>query len=230
MRIINLGSSSSGNAFILESESGRMLLECGFEYKKLLEKADYDLPKHCLLTHEHKDHSKAAEKYISWGNKLYTSPGTKEALKIDCETVEKLKPFEVEGFLIIPFDTEHDCADPLGYIIQDIKTKEALLFATDTYFIRYKFENITHILIECNFDREELSPDVDDKHLERVFESHMSLQDLVLMLRANDLSKVEEIYLCHMSNDNLDPEKARKAIIKTTGLPVYLCLKNGGIN
>lgn len=231
MKIINLGTSSSGNAFIVHGSTSRLLLECGFRYNLLLEKSGFDLPDNCLLTHEHGDHSKAVKKYIRQGGKVWTSQGTQEALGIETNTAKHNEYIEIDGFLVLPFNAEHDCAEPLGYLMQDLKTKEALLFATDTYFLRYKFpdEMLTHILIECNFDRETLSPDVNDLHLERVFESHMSLQDLKLMLKANDLSKVESIFLCHMSGDNLMPEKARKEIKALTGKPVYLCLKNGGL-
>jgi phosphoribosyl 1,2-cyclic phosphodiesterase len=83
-------------------------------------------------------------------------------------------------------------------------------------------------MIECNFDRETLSPAANDKHLERVIENHMSLQDLKLMLQANDLSSVEAIYLCHLSQENLDWHKAKKEIQEMTGLPVYLANTKGG--
>lgn len=231
MKITNLGTSSSGNSFIVQGSKSRLLLDCGFRHKLLLEKSGFDLPENCLMTHEHGDHSKGAKQYLRQGNKVWTSEGTQEALGIKTETVGHNQYVEIDGFLVLPFTTEHDCAEPLGYLVQDIETREALLFATDTYFLRYKFPDgvLTHILIECNFDRETLSPDVNDKHLERVFESHMSLQDLKLMLKANDLSRVEGIYLCHMSSDNLMPHKAKKEIQELTGKPVYLCLKNGGI-
>ena len=231
MRVINLGTSSSGNAFIVQGSTSRLLLECGFRYNLLLEKAEFDLPDHCLLTHEHKDHSKSVVKYIRQGGKVWTSEGTQEALGIKTNTAKHNEYIEINGFLVLPFNSEHDCVEPFGYLIQDMDTKEALLFVTDSCFLRYKFPAgvLTHILIECNFDRETLSPDVSDLHLERVFDSHMSLQDLKLMLKANDLSRVEAIYLCHMSSDNLIPTKAKREIKALTGKPVYLCNKNGGV-
>ena len=231
MKITNLGSSSSGNAFIVQGSKSRLLLECGFRYNMLLEKAEFDLPENCLLTHEHGDHSKSVKKYLRHGGKVWTSEGTQEALEIKTNTAKHNEYLEIDGFLVLPFNSEHDCAEPFGYLIQDIETKEALLFVTDSYFLRYKFPDgvLTHILIECNFDRETLSDTVNDLHLERVLESHMSLQDLKLMLKANDLSRVEAIYLCHMSGDNLIPSKAKREIKALTGKPVYLCSKNRGL-
>lgn len=229
MKIINLGSSSSGNAFIVESNGNRILLECGFPYKDLLKKSGFNLPENCLVTHEHKDHSMSAKDLTKWGIQVWGSAGTIEA--IGCgKVIPKKQWSENDGFQIYPFETEHDCAEPYGYFLAS--GEESVLFVTDTCYLRYIFDRLftekTYLMLECNFDRETLSETVDDRHLERVFNSHMSLQDLKLMLKANDLSKVEAIYLLHASQDNLDPHKAKKEIQELTGLPVYLCAKNGG--
>jgi phosphoribosyl 1,2-cyclic phosphodiesterase len=232
LNIVNLGSSSKGNAFILESSGNRILLECGFPFRKLQEKAKFNLPDHCLLSHEHKDHSECARDYSRWCGKIYTSKGTAEKIEADCQIMSEKVLYEINGFLVFAFKTEHDCAEPFGYFIHDPKSNESLVFIMDSCFIRYNFKSVpfklTHILIECNFDREAISPDCNDKHLERVFESHMSLQDLKLFLNANDLSNVEEINLCHLSNDNLDWHKAKKEIQELTGLPVNMFGHNGG--
>jgi len=234
LKLTNLGSSSSGNAFILEA-GDRILLECGFPLKELQAKSGFNLPENCLLTHEHKtDHSKGALDFAKWVGRVYSSKGTLDAIgqhKNFIAVPEKVI-FQIGRLLIFAFKTEHDCAEPYGYWIHDPVENESLLFIMDSCFIRYNFKNVpfklTHILIECNFDRETLSPDCNDRHLERVFESHLSLQDLKLFLNANDLSNVQEINLCHLSQDNLDPHKAKKEIQELTGLPVYMFGKNGG--
>ena len=174
------------------------------------------------------DHSKYCKEYEKWGIKVFSGAENINKHNLSGQPLENLKMFQVGTFNIVPFSVEHDVPDCFGYVIASRMTGDQLLFATDTYFVRYRFANLTHIMLECNFDRETLSETVDDRHLERVFESHMSLQDLKLMLKANDLSKVEAIYLLHASQDNLDPHKAKREIQELTGLPVYLCAKNGG--
>jgi phosphoribosyl 1,2-cyclic phosphodiesterase len=162
------------------------------------------------------------------GIQIYSGFETLEKHGLNNNVVGNLNLFKIGTLNIVPFSVEHDVPS-FGYVIASAFTGEQLLFATDTYFIRYKFANLTHLLVECNFDRETLDPDVNDKYLERVFESHFSLQDLVLMLKANDLSKVKKIWLCHLSENNLDFEKARRTVQESTGIPTYLCLKNGGV-
>lgn len=52
---------------------------------------------------------------------------------------------------MLPVKTEHDAKEPLGFLIYSRTTREKLLFATDTYYIRYRFPGLTHIMIECNY-------------------------------------------------------------------------------
>ena len=42
------------------------------------------------------------------------------------------------------------------------------------------------------------------EHVKRVMKSHLSLENLIDFLKANDLSKVQEIYLLHLSDSNSD--------------------------
>ncbi|HEK4983654.1 TPA: MBL fold metallo-hydrolase, partial [Clostridioides difficile] len=56
-----LGSSSRGNCYLLQLENETLILECGVSYKEILKGLDFSLENvvGCLVTHEHKDHSKA---------------------------------------------------------------------------------------------------------------------------------------------------------------------------
>jgi phosphoribosyl 1,2-cyclic phosphodiesterase len=230
MKIINIASGSSANCYYVTDSFTGVLIECGVSKFKIIEniKAQWKNVQACLVSHLHADHSKYIKEIYLSGIKIITGIETLKHYNLKCDPVENLKNIEVGTLNIVPFNTEHDSPDSFGYVIASKKTGEQLLFATDTYFIRYRFANLTHLLVECNFDREALSPECDDRHLERVFESHMSLQDLKIFLESNDLSKVEEIYLCHLSDDNLNHAKAKREIQALTGLPVYLCKKNGG--
>lgn len=57
---------------------------------------------------------------------------------------------------------------------------------------------------------------------QRVIENHMSLDRVKAMLSANDLSRVEEIWLLHLSDGNADAERFRKEIFWLTGRKVYV--------
>lgn len=55
MHLKIVGSSSSGNSYILETQSGSLLIECGIQFKKIQQALGYDLSsvRGCLISHEH---------------------------------------------------------------------------------------------------------------------------------------------------------------------------------
>ena len=57
----------------------------------------------------------------------------------------------------------------------------------------------------------------------RLVRSHMSLEHLIMTLKANDLSRVRQIYLLHLSANNSDERRCREEIQKLTGAEVYVC-------
>jgi phosphoribosyl 1,2-cyclic phosphodiesterase len=56
----------------------------------------------------------------------------------------------------------------------------------------------------------------------RIIRSHMSLETLKDMLRANDLSKVEAIYLLHLSDGNSDAVRFKREVQELTGKMVFI--------
>ena len=70
-----LGSNSKGNCYLLSTSKETLIIECGIKYKDILAGLDYDLSKvvGCLVTHEHKDHSKAMQELSDNGVDIYAS-------------------------------------------------------------------------------------------------------------------------------------------------------------
>jgi phosphoribosyl 1,2-cyclic phosphodiesterase len=72
----------------------------------------------------------------------YISAGTVEALGISGHRLNIIKAkqqFRIGTWTALPFDTQHDAAEPLGFLLAN-QDGEKLLYATDTYFIRYRFK------------------------------------------------------------------------------------------
>lgn len=140
--------------------------------------------------------------------------------------LEPLKTVNIGGLEVLPFDVQHDIPN-LGYLITTYNG-ERLLYATDTYYIKYVFPKLTHVMLECNFDSETLRRNVDDGIVpkilaKRLHKSHMSLETVALTLKSWDLSKLRQVYLIHLSDGNSDSARIKSTIQALTGAEVYVC-------
>ena len=112
--------------------------------------------------------------------------------------------------------------------LANLNITEKLLYFTDTYFVKYRFTGCTHIMAECNYSKEALQRSVAAGYIPiervpRLMRSHMSLEHLKDMLQANDLSRLQQIYLLHLSADNSDEMQMQQEIQRLTGVEVYVC-------
>lgn len=238
MEIKCLGSGSSGNSYLIYDGKSALLLEAG------LKKADiingyYEYLERicgCLVTHEHKDHAKSVADLAKFGIDIYASKGTFDGIgnishSHRCNFVSAGKQFKTGSYVIMPFETKHDCNESLGFLIYSTATHERLLFATDTYYIPNTFKHLNIIMVECNYSEtimnEQLEKGCLNRSLaQRIQQSHFALENVVDFLKANDLSKVSEIYLIHLSSTNADAEIFKKEIQSLTGKFVTVLPEN----
>ncbi|MGJ9460081.1 MBL fold metallo-hydrolase [Oceanobacillus sp. CF4.6] len=230
IEIKTLASGSKGNCYYITDGSTPLLLECGIPFKSVRKSLNFQTSNlsGCLVTHEHKDHCAGLNDVLKAGINTYMSKGTQEALGIDhhrIKPVEAKKQFEIGTWTILPFDVEHDVNEPYGFLIAN-KNGEKILFATDTYYIRYKFKGLTHLLIECNYSMDILNENIENGRThkgmkKRLIKSHFSLENVKEFLKANDLSKVQEIHLLHLSDSNSNEEQFKREIQELTGKVVY---------
>jgi phosphoribosyl 1,2-cyclic phosphodiesterase len=233
MEIKILASGSSGNAYRISDGKTGLLLEAGIPLKAIQVGCDFRVTQMdgCFVSHSHKDHSKAAKDLARLGVDIYTSQGTIEACGLSghrIHAVKALQELTIGTFKVLPFDVQHDAPEPLGFLFTSVETGEKLLYFTDTYYIKYKFQGLTHIMAECNYDAETLQRSVDAGYIPielvpRLVKSHMSLEHFLDLLKANDLSKVRQIYLLHLSNNNSDEKRFKEEVQKLTGAEVYVC-------
>jgi phosphoribosyl 1,2-cyclic phosphodiesterase len=231
IEITALSSSSKGNCYRVTDGSTPLMLECGLSYKDIQRGFNFQLSSvaACLVTHEHNDHVKAIKDVMKAGIDVYASKGTFEALSITGHRMKSVKAkeqFQIGTWTILPFEVEHDVSEPIGFLLVN-QQGEKLLFATDTYFIRYKFTGLTHILVECNYSKEILNQNVaagfiDKGRKKRLMRSHFSLENVKDFLKANDLSKVQEIWLLHLSDTNSNADLFKKEVQELTGKMVYV--------
>jgi phosphoribosyl 1,2-cyclic phosphodiesterase len=166
---------------------------------------------------------------MKYGTDVYTGADTAKACNLSGHRLNVIEPFvnvKIGAFEILPFDVQHDVPN-LGFMITD-SSGERLLYATDTYYLKYVFPALTYVMIECNFDGETLGKNVSSGGVhpelaKRLYKSHMSLETLVLTLGAWDLSKLRQVYLLHLSDGNSDERRMKHAVQALTGAEVYVC-------
>ena len=218
-------SGSSGNCYAVSNGKVMVMLDCGLPLRQLLKVTGYRLPNACLITHEHGDHSKGARDLARRGVDIYMTEGTAQEVfgQERGHRVHVLatgQSYNILGLTVSPFETEHDARDPCGFLIDD--PDDRVLYATDTYYLKYRFPGMTKIMIECNHSYEILHERVaagylDKRLADRLVKSHFSIENLLAFFRANDLSAVKEIWLIHLSKDNANRETFRQAVERETG-------------
>lgn len=233
MNLKVLSSSSSGNSYILATDTGSLLIEAGIPWGEMKKGLEFNLNDvvGCLVSHSHKDHSKAICDVLRAGIDVYTGGGT--ICEIGSEyglpkshrliNITSREQFTVKDFMILPFEAEHDCRDPLGFLIHYKPTNENLLFLTDSYYCKYRFNNLNYIMLECNYCKDTLDQNVENGKMSipmknRLLTSHFSLEHVKQFLAANDLSNVKELILLHLSDRNSDSARMIREIKELTGI------------
>lgn len=223
-----LGSSSSGNSYLLQSDTGEVLaLEAGVRFDKVKHAVNFHIANivGCCITHEHGDHAKYAKDFTDAFIPVYMSAGTCKILQLQpsscVHVVEPFKEIKIGSFKLMPFPVQHDAAEPFGWLVNHPECGN-VLFATDTYYLRYRFSNLSNILIECNYRLNILQDNmqrglIDRKRYNRTIESHMSYETCISTLLANDLSKVNNIVLIHLSADNAHAKEFVRGLQQVTG-------------
>lgn len=230
IEIKTLASGSKGNAYLLSDGRSSILLECGINFREIQIATGFKTNDiiGCLVTHEHKDHTKGLKDVLKNSINVYASKGTVEAEGIEhhrLRPIEARKQFKLGNWTILPFEVEHDAAEPLGYLIAN--GDEKILFATDTFYVRYRFKGITRLMIECNYSLDILNDNIESGRVpailkRRLMKSHFSLENVIEFLKANDLSQLKEVHLLHLSDNNSDEEMFKRAVQEVTGVPVYI--------
>jgi phosphoribosyl 1,2-cyclic phosphodiesterase len=217
---------SKGNAYSIIDGDRQIMIDPGIRFKLLQKATNFTLSKYdfFLLSHEHRDHSRSIVDLLRMGKNCYMSQGTRDSMGIlDSAAlyISSQMPFARDGWQVMPFEIEHDAAEPLGFLILSPSGKK-ILFATDTCYIRFKFSGVTHWMVECNYSEEILveNTELTDAVKDRIRASHFEIGNVKEFFAAQDLSATEEIYLIHLSDHNSDAKKFVETIKNLTGTPI----------
>ena len=227
MDIKIIASGSSGNAYLIGDGKTRLLLDAGIPFKRIqigcgFKTSSIDA---CLVTHRHGDHAMAIPKLLQRGITVYSNADVAELHK-GVRALMPLQEHTIGTFRILPFEAEHD-VPCYGYQATSVETGEKLVYITDSAYVRYTFTGLTHIMIEANYAQEIIIDNAKHERIplylaERVIQTHMSIETLLDLLQANDMSKVRQIYLLHLSDSNSDAESFKRQVRQETGAEVYI--------
>ena len=233
MQIEALGSSSLGNAYLISDGRTSLLLECGFSIVDMQMKSNFMISNvdACLISHEHKDHSKGIKDLLKYAIDVYALPETLSALGVAdhhrTHNVEPQKAFNVKTFKIMPITMYHDCPC-VGYMLYSENTGESLFFATDTYKITVNPQGIDYLIMEINYQKDIVNNLVNEGIMEasiraRLLFSHYELSKAINWLKRIDKSRLKRIYVAHLSSGNSNAEEIKKAVVAETGVPTVIC-------
>lgn len=240
-----LNSSSAGNCYVFQNKTEALIVEAGVRFSEVQKALNFNLRKvvGCIISHEHGDHSAYVSDFLKARINTYASGGTIEEMKCrynierGAAMLHPLKagqPVNIGNFKVLPFNVKHDCVEPFGFLINHPEMGSTL-FATDTYYLPYKFKGLNNILIECNYSEDILIENVRQGKvngllMKRTLQSHMSYDTCLQALKANDLSRVNNIVLIHLSVGNSDAEAFRNGIAEATGKTVHVAERGMTIN
>lgn len=231
MTFTSLASSSRGNAYVVSDGETTLLLECGLSFKELQKRLGYGVADitACLVSHEHQDHAKAAAQMLKAGVPVYMSEGTAAAHKDAMDAAHLIRAGEVLRFghlTVVPFRTYHNVEEPLGFLIEDSRTKERLLWAVDTANLGVTADRLTYIAVECNYEESLLgrSDRIPSVLKERIRHSHFEVNDVIKWLHKQDLSGVLTIWLLHLSAGNSRAEAWQRRFEREfPGITIRIC-------
>lgn len=144
LALCSLASGSSGNCYLVKSNTTAILVDVGISAKQICERLwacglEVDDIDGILLTHEHTDHTKGLKVLLKSNDvKLYVNRKTYEGT--DCELPEEKisfiqtgDKFEIGDILVTSFHNSHDANDPTGFSLES--KGRVVTIVTDTGFV-----------------------------------------------------------------------------------------------
>jgi len=247
-----LGSGSSANAYIFESDSGSILVDNGFSAKELVRRAveaghDLDKLHVILLTHTHSDHMRGvgtAARKLSVPVSMHELLSPNNIVKNSRPEIIPVKPgksYSVGDFTYTPFTTSHDAPYSISYSIT-VRTdsgNKKFVILTDTgevvSTVKTLLSDAEVLFLEANYDLQMLLNGPYPIFLKRrIFskQGHLSNDDAVELLQElqdEGNCNIKKIFLCHLSDTNNNTVLVEKACenLVNTGMNITVCSKGG---
>lgn len=236
IKILCLGSGSTGNCYVFEKHDEVVLVECGLEYQVICQKLIEHgiLPsqiKAVICTHAHKDHKLAVPDLFRHGVDLHLTKNVDKSGDVE----DKAKIKITSWLTAYCFAVNHD-VEAYGFAFLDTENKESYLFINDTAEFDFPLKGVTFngIFIECNYIQTQLDAirrEAKSKFkYDRQEKTHLSLLGTKNMLSQMNLSKTKLIVLMHLSMDCANETTMKNEIETVFKIRTLVAKRQGGIN
>lgn len=241
MKVVVLGSSSSGNSTFVNINNIKFLIDAGLPFEKLKD-ALYEIGENpedlsfIIVTHAHSDHVRSLHSFNRvYNTKIYISVETfNEYNKNDY--IKNYEFFdEMDNIMGIKFTKIPISHDKKGFGFVFEYDNKSLAYMTDTGMIhsRYheKLKNKTIYLLESNHDVE---MEMNGKKFEYIKyrnigdEGHLSNEDCAMYLNHFIGPNTKYIMLVHISENDNTYEKAYEVNRESidSNIPIYIAYKD----
>lgn len=201
MRLITVGTGSSGNTYLLTNGTETLVIDAGVPFMEVKKALDFVIQGivGVIVTHTHKDHSKYASDYATAGIPVW-KPYETAIAKAEGEDLARWRIPHTRigfgGFDIQSFECIHD-VPCVGYVIQH-KDIGKMVYVTDTEYVRYTFRNLNVLLVEANYSDAYINREA--AKYRHVLTGHMSIDTAVSCIKVNASPDLNHVILCHLSD------------------------------
>lgn len=232
MRLKCLGSSSSGNCYLLTSDSGEtLILDCGIPIKEIKKGLNWNIRNvvGCIVSHVHSDHSKSVKDFEDMGIpvcKPYEDLLMNQFLANSYFTVRTFDLTTLDGRWTHTNADGSECPC-YGFLITH-QEMGRMLYITDCELIKWKFRDINHILLGVNYDKDLIDRDNTGK-ANHVFRGHLSIDTACDFVKANYSDSLQNVIMCHLSSENADSDsfiEKMKKVAKNANVDVAVAGKS----
>lgn len=212
MKLKVLSSGSSGNCYILESDTEALIVEAGVPFREVKVALGFNVRKivGVVVSHVHKDHSKYIAEYEKAGIRSFTPYEFSSHETAECNYMGN---FRIKDFALTdkngvfkhtnPDGSECTC---YGFYITH-KDIGSMVYVSDTELVKWNFkkQRLNHILLEANYSDDLIDNEAVNR--EHVLRGHMSLQTALDFISTNDNPALRNVVLLHLSDNNADSEQ-----------------------
>lgn len=236
MELRVVGSGSSGNSYMLKDHGQYLALDAGMKFQAVQVGCDFEVGKivACLCGHAHKDHSKYLPVFDQ--NAIDCYAGKEAVLPIAKATgytptaLKERKWNRIGEWEVLAFDVPHEDEPNYGFIIES-PSGHKLMYLTDFQYSRYTFRrmHLNTMLIACNHmdDIEEHAGG--SANFGHVVKGHSSLSVVKNCIQANKTDDLRHVVLCHLSENNADPDEMVKQVQEVVGRKVTVDVVRKGL-